>query len=236
MRTLTAFLLTLSVLAASLAVEAQTMKTYELNVGNFTELKVRHGINVEYKYSIDSAGYAVFTCNDSTCSAIVFSNKKGKLDISLEPRTYGREHLLPKVTVMSAMLSRVSNEGDSSVVVLTAAPCPVFKADLIGNGTLSVRHIDATDVEGKIKLGNGVLSINGKCRKTSLGNTGTGSLQAGGLQSEIAECRITGTGTIDCTATLSLVVRGLGTGCVYYAGNPKDFVNKSVGVKAVAVE
>ena len=45
----------------SLCVSAEgEMKRYEVNVNDFSELKVLEGLNVDYKCSEDSNGYVVF--------------------------------------------------------------------------------------------------------------------------------------------------------------------------------
>ena len=42
---------------------AAEVRTYEINVGEFTELKVTNGIRVDYRVSEDSCGYAVFNAS-----------------------------------------------------------------------------------------------------------------------------------------------------------------------------
>ncbi len=50
-------------------------------------------------------------------------------------------------------LSQVQNNGDSAVVVVSVAPCPEFKATVIGNGRLVVKDIHANKFDGAIKTG-----------------------------------------------------------------------------------
>ncbi|WP_301747048.1 hypothetical protein, partial [uncultured Duncaniella sp.] len=106
---------------------------YELNVGEFHELKVVDGINVVYSCHPDSAGLAVFTCPSSQASAFIFNNKKGKLSMQISTEHVGVANL-PVITVYSTYLTKVENSGDSLVKVINVAQGPKFSAKLIGNG------------------------------------------------------------------------------------------------------
>lgn len=215
---------------------SQIQKTYVLDIGNFDEIKIKNGINVNYINSTDSIGTAEFASDSETADAIVFENKKGKLTVSLIPRTFGREHKIPTVTVRSNSLLSVINEGDSLVRVINPAPVPKFSARLTGNGVLSIRNINTVDLDISIKFGNGVLSIDGQSKNVLIKNTGTGSIQCGLLKADNVKCNLIGTGNIDCTVNEGLVITGMGSGTVYYSGELKEIRNRGVGIKTVAVD
>lgn len=131
----------IAITASILAVNAEELKRYEIDVKDFSELKVIEGLAVDYKCSEDSAGMAVFTTSPDMASLLMFTNNKNKLEIQIS--TDGIDYQgLPKITVYSRFLNKVENSGDSLVRVLSVAPSPSFKARLIGNGTLSVHGID----------------------------------------------------------------------------------------------
>lgn len=224
----------LAIICLSPEVESQT-REYLAHVGNFTKLKIKDGVPVDYIYSADSSGIVTFTANDAVSQAITFVNNKEELVIQLEPRDFGVAYVIPVVTVRSNHLDKVINEGDSATRVLTAEPTAVFEVKVTGNGSISVRDIEATKVTASLSKGTGTIAINGVCTKASLSNSCKGTIQAAGLIAEDVNCTITGTGNIDCYATRQLNIKGTGPGTLYYAGNPKDIKKHTVNTKVVDV-
>lgn len=214
---------------------AQTEAPYSVNVGEFTQLRIKHGIPVDYIQSNDSSGIVTFTGSKEMTEAVTFENNaKGKLSIALEPRTFSGH--ISRITVRSRHLMSIDNEGDSMVRILDVASCPTFKAKQTGNGSISVRDIQATQVEIAAKLGHGSVVVKGSCDVAKLNCTGTGTISAGDLEAKDVKCTVLGTGTVDCNATASLTIMGAGSGQVLYTGNPADIKNRSAGVKMEAIE
>lgn len=229
------FLTIILLIIATSVVSAQKLSRYELDVKDFTELKVIEGINVNYVCNPDSTGRAVFIATDELASVLMFNNTKGRLEMQIA--TDGIDYKnLPTVTVYSKFLTKVENSGDSTVRVLNVASCPNFKARLIGNGRLIVKGIDVTSLDGSIDTGNGQLILYGKCESAKLSCTGTGTIQADELVSNDTKCVMLGTGTIGCQALTSLNVVGASSGKVYYKGNPEQIKKRSVGVKIIPLD
>ena len=214
---------------------AQGLSRYELDVKDFSELKVVEGVNVTYICNTDSAGRAVFVASDDVASALIFNNTNNRLDIRIATN-YITAKNLPSVTVYSKSLSKVENSGDSTVRVNKLAPCTQFKARLIGNGQLIVKDIDVTHLDGSIDTGRGQLEISGKVTSSRLSNTGVGTIIAKELSSEETKCVMLGSGTINCQAQKKLNIVGLSSGKVYYKGNPEEIKKHSVGVKVIPIE
>lgn len=209
---------------------------YRLAVQDFTELKVTDGINVDYHCSTDSAGWAYFTTTPEMASNLLFSNNKACLTIQLA-ESNPMLGPVPTIHVYSSVLNKVENSADSTVRVLNNVPMSQFKAKIIGNGTLIVRHIRATNVDAGINTGCGHLVItDGTAARVKLTNVGTGPLEAGGLQGQSVKVMAFGTGPIDCYATKSLSVYGAGSCTVHYAGSPEKVSNRSLGVKLVNMD
>ncbi|MBR3765597.1 MAG: DUF2807 domain-containing protein [Muribaculaceae bacterium] len=229
------FLTIILLIIVTSVVSAQKLSRYELDVKDFTELKVIEGINVNYVCNPDSTGRAVFIATDELASVLMFNNTKGRLEMQIA--TDGIDYKnLPTVTVYSKFLTKVENSGDSTVRVLNVASCPNFKARLIGNGRLIVKGIDVTYLDGSIDTGNGQLILYGKCESAKLSCTGTGTIQADELVSNDTKCVMLGTGTIGCQALTSLNVVGASSGKVYYKGNPEQIKKRSVGVKIIPLD
>ena len=78
--------------------------------------------------------------------------------------------------------------------------------------------------------------LRGKAARVKLNNIGTGPIEAGALKGKEVKCWVLGTGNIDCNASESLSIVGAGSGTVYYTGDPKTVTNRTIGVKAVAMD
>lgn len=217
-------------IAAVLAVTAmsaagETSQHYAIDLNDFTELKVTDDINVDYVWAPDSAGFAVFDAPASMASRIIFVPSGSKLSLQLAPRDLSDPNSVdgpvPTVRVYSRYLASVENNGDSLVRVLSVAPGPKLKAKLVGNGRLSVRNADFTEINAQITTGNGTITLTGRCDTAVLGMLATGTITADGLKATDVKCRLTGTGTIGCSPSRKLEVRGIGSGKVYYTGQPE---------------
>lgn len=219
----------LMLLFGFIGVQAADLVKYELNVGEFHELKVTDGLNVIYSCNPDSAGLAVFTSPSSQASAFIFNNNKGKLSMKISTENVGVTNL-PVVTVYSTYLTKIENAGDSLVKVVNVANGPKFTAKLIGNGRMSVQGVKATEVTAALSTGNGTLVINGECEHVNFNFTGTGVIQADGLEAQTASVKAGGTGSIGLWAVKTLSVMGMGSTKLYYKGNP-EIKNRSVGIK-----
>lgn len=209
---------------------------YKLNVQNFTELKVTDNINVNYHCSIDSAGWAYFSCSPELSSKLMFTNDKACLHIQVASDGEILEGL-PTLHVYSNTLTKAVNDSDSTLRVCGKLMVPSFKAQVVGNGTLVVDNIEASYVEAAITTGKGhIVFSNGTAAKAKLSNVGTGPLEAGKLDAKDVKVTLFGTGDVDCSATEKITIYGAGSGKIYYKGNPAKVVNRSLGIKAIAID
>lgn len=194
---------------------------YTLDVQDFTTLEVVDDLNVICLNSADSAGLAVFESTPEMVSTVVFKNSKNKLKIEKNIDLYPDLKDFPVITVYSSALVSAENCGDSTLTVVAPTPGSLFKARVIGNGTLIATDIHATQAEGTLDTGKGHLVMEGLTRNVKLKNIGTGRIEAAGLKAETGSVTILGTGPIDCNVSDELTVKGLGTGKVYLLGHPK---------------
>jgi hypothetical protein len=223
----------LALLTAAFAANAE-LHDYSLNVQDFSELNVTDAINVEYRCSADSAGWAFFTCEPELTNKLIFSNNKDRLRIQLS-NDGEKISKLPTIVVYSSTLTKLENAGDSTVTTKQTASVPTLKIKVIGNGTIIAQNLNATSIDAGINTGCGHLVLSGVAKRVSLKNVGTGPIEAGGLHAEEGKCTVLGTGPIDCTVSDKLTVAGAGTGKVYYKGTP-EVTNRSLGIKAVRVD
>ena len=205
---------------------------YVVKTGEFNEVRIRNAIPIVIVETNDSTGTATFsTDNETTVQSIVFELKDGKLTVSLDPRTYNRNNPIPIVTLRTATIDKATNEGDSLMIVQCGKPKESFSLKQIGNGSSVLMNIEAREVKVALSLGAGRINVVGLCAKAKLDNTGQGLIQAATLKTKEAVCYIMGTGNIDCYASESLSVKGMGSGTVFYGGHPSVVKNHGLGIK-----
>ena len=83
--------------------------------------------------------------------------------------------------------------------------------------------------------GKGKIIAKGKCTNLNIKNIGTGDIDAMELVAPNVKTNIMGTGSIYCNATKTLNISGLGSGKVYYHGNPIISKSKLGNIKPVPV-
>lgn len=193
---------------------------YVFKVGQFNKLSVLDNVNVIYSCVPDSTGCVTYTGSEDFEDAFILTNKKGKLIVQVITEDAGKKDL-PTLKVYSDYLNKVENSGNCTVRVNRPAPCPNFKAKVIGNGTLIINDLQATSVEAAVVAGMGKVVISGECTDSKYRITGTGSIIADRLKATDTKIVLTlGTGYIGCWTTGNLNVGGLGSTKIYYKGDP----------------
>lgn len=221
-------------LSVALFGKAEEPREYKLTLGNFTELKVNDPVNVEYNCSVDSIGQVYFVCDPSVVDKLMFTHNKKSLSIQVADDYDGT---LPLVKVYSTNLERVENGSDSTIIIASNRPTTTFKARVMGNGTIVINELETSTARLNIMTGRGQIRVaDGTAFKAKYSNVGTGTIQAGNLKATQVGCTISGTGSIDCTATETLTISGIGSGTVYYGGHPAKVSNRSIGIKAIAID
>lgn len=227
----------IAIIAVALMAGAQVSR-HEVKVGNFSRLVLLDNINVNYRCNPDSAGYAVFTCNQETADHLLFTlSDKGRMSVQVDDE-FERQGHLPTITLYSSSLDEAENSGDSILRISSLPTMKAFKVRLIDNGKVIVRGLRASQLELQILSGKGKIIADGSCDDLSLRLVGTGEIQADGVTATNVSCRIMGTGTIGCNvAGGNLKVSGSGTGKVYYKGNPSKVTVRKLGtIKAIPME
>lgn len=228
--------LLLVLLTVAFGAYGQETEKFSLEVKDFSELKVSDGINVVYHNSTDMAGMAVYETTRLISSKITFSNNKSCLQIQLA--TDGvKYNNLPTLHVYSNVLTKVINDGDSTVTVNETCEMPMFKCSLGANGTIVVNNIKTDEINASItNIGKGNIVLTGSAAKASYSNKSGGTIDATGLDAKQVSVNIYGPGNVNCVATESLSVLGGGSGKVYFKGQPAKIKNRTLGVKTFSLD
>jgi hypothetical protein len=91
---------------------------------------------------------------------------------------------------------------------------------LEGSGVFDVRGIDVLDLQILI-TGSGQVEAWGRADASQYTITGSGTISAQNLESDVCQAEITGSGTIYCHAVRTLRAIISGSGNIYYRGKPQ---------------
>ncbi|HLO60795.1 MAG TPA: head GIN domain-containing protein [Bacteroidales bacterium] len=106
-----------------------------------------------------------------------------------------------------------SGEIDLDNLVTTIA-----NLNLEGSGYINAR-LDAADVKALLE-GSGDIKLDGICNNSDLKITGSGKIKASELNTDVCVVYISGSGVADTWVNTALDVTIIGSGTVYYTGNP----------------
>lgn len=225
----------LSAIIALCAITAVNAALRTINVGEFNELVVNDGINVVYSNAKDSVGLVSFDIERQYTSYIMAERSKGKLKIVLDPAAAALK-TLPTVYVYSSYLYKAENSKDSTLTIRNVAPGAKVDITLQGNGKIIARNLDAVNISLRLLTGKGTIIASGKCDNLTVSNVGTGEIQSDEVTAKNVKASLMGTGTIGCSASETLSVKGLGSGKIYYIGKPVITKSKLSNVKIVQLE
>lgn len=102
-----------------------------------------------------------------------------------------------------------------------------FTVALGGSGNITLT-LDADEVYSKIG-GSGNIKLSGTSNELDCSIAGSGSIKAYELSTDIVNATIAGSGSIKTTVKTKIKSKIVGSGSVYYKGNPKYIDSKSVG-------
>lgn len=213
----------------ALGAYAEGASKYRPRFSDFNDLTVSSDLNVVYKCNPDSAGYAVFECHPSVAHAITFSFNKQKLKIEVITDS-ALVYELPTVTVYSSALKKVTNLGSETIIVESPAPVDDLSLKVIGNGAIVADGVKCTRLSAASQAGKGTLTISGAANEANYTIAGVGAVSAIETTTVKSKCWLTGTGSIECNVRDALTVYGVGSGTVYYTGDP-TIKKRAPGVK-----
>lgn len=227
-------ILTVCLMFASLAIQAQSVSHIEVNVGNFSALNVGNSINVVYCADKEKAGLVEYDAPADKAKVFIFSNNnKGKLTIQLT--NYDLHTDIPTMKVYSTMLTEVVNQSDSTITILNNEQVPTFTAKTYNNGVINIHNLNTETLQLKETTGKGHIYVEGKAKLLKCRIVGTGSVNALNLKATDISCFLSGSGHLYCqSAGGKLNVKGMGSGKVHYTGTPSKISVKKLGsVKAI---
>jgi hypothetical protein len=131
------------------------------------------------------------------------------------------------VTVTYNNISSVSLGGSGNITSNNTLKTNNFKASLGGSGNITL-DVDAVEINANIG-GSGNIKLAGNSNELTCAIAGSGSIKAYDLKTDILSATIAGSGNIRTTVKTKIKAKVVGSGSIYYKGNPKYIDTKSVG-------
>ncbi|WP_299672286.1 head GIN domain-containing protein [uncultured Polaribacter sp.] len=151
----------------------------------------------------------------------------GTLKIKYKKNTNIRTTKRLTVTVPVDDIESVALGGSGNISSKTTLKANDFNVNLGGSGNIEL-HIDSDEISTNIG-GSGNINLKGTTNQLKCSIAGSGSIRAYHLTTEELNATIAGSGSIKTTVNNKIKAKLVGSGSIYYKGNPKHIDSKSVG-------
>lgn len=131
------------------------------------------------------------------------------------------------VTIPYSDIDKISLGGSGNITNDGTIKSNDLKVSLGGSGNITL-NIDADEVKSNIG-GSGNIKLSGNSNELTSSIAGSGSIKAYDLNTDTLNATIAGSGSIKITVKTKIKAKVVGSGSVYYKGNPKYVDSKSVG-------
>ncbi len=131
------------------------------------------------------------------------------------------------VTVTYESIESVALGGSGNITCESTIKSNDFTVALGGSGNITL-SVDTDELSSKIG-GSGNINLSGTANELSCSIAGSGSIKAYDLNTNTLNATIAGSGNIRTTVKTKIKAKVVGSGSVYYKGNPSHVDTKSVG-------
>ncbi len=193
------------------------MVTKTRSVGEYDKVSV--GGSFDVQLYAGNEGSIKVTVDENLEEYLITEVNNGKLKIKWKKGANVSHRSKILVTVPFKDIDAVSLAGSGDVYSSDVIKSNNFKTALAGSGDIKLA-VDASNVSSSI-AGSGDISLTGNADTFKCAISGSGDIKAYELQSNDADVKIAGSGTIRISVKDNLIAKVSGSGDVYYKGNPK---------------
>lgn len=131
------------------------------------------------------------------------------------------------VTVPFTEISSVSLGGSGNIRAKNTLSGNDISFNIGGSGNITA-DVDAKEIYTRIG-GSGNIKLTGKTTELDCSIAGSGNIKAYNLKTEITTANIAGSGDVRTYVSKKIKARVVGSGNIYYKGNPSKVDSKSLG-------
>lgn len=208
------------------------IRTEKRSPGNFNAVKTSGSIDVEIN---NGNAYSVAVENDDNLLQYVVTEvNDGTLNVRYkEGYSINDDHAKVYVTAPSLDKLSISGSGDITTQGVLKNSRQI-EMHVSGSGDIKAQ-VDAPAIDISVS-GSGNVSLTGRTKDFSSDVTGSGDINCGGLESENATVKVAGSGNVHIFASVHLSASVVGSGDVYYRGNPPSPEIHTTGSGTVEAE
>lgn len=151
----------------------------------------------------------------------------GTLKINYKKNTNVRTTRRMVVTVTVTEIESIALGGSGNITSKTDLKSDDFSVSLGGSGNIEL-DIDADETNVNIG-GSGNIDLKGTTNNLKCAIAGSGSIRAYDLTTSEINATIAGSGSVKATVKNKIKANLIGSGSLYYKGNPKHIDSKSIG-------
>ena len=208
------------------------IRTEKRNTGKFSGVKTAGSIDIEIN---TGDAYAVSVEDDDNVLPYVTTEvHDGILIVDYKDGySINNDHARVYVTAPSLDKLSVSGSGDISSQGLLKNPGKM-NISVSGSGNIKAQ-VDAPAIDVSV-AGSGDISLNGRTKDFDCSISGSGDVNCAGLESENTTVKIAGSGNAHVFASVHLSASVVGSGDIYYRGNPASPEIHTTGSGTVQAE
>lgn len=198
-------------------------------INQFNGVKSSGSIDVEVMN--DQTQLVKIEADDNVMSYIITKVEDGMLNVYLK-HNMSYTDINVKVYVRAPVLTRLAVSGSGSLIsneTLTADNHIDLKVS--GSGNIDV-HADAPSITAGVS-GSGTMILGGRTKDLECSVSGSGDLKGRDLLSENTVVHVSGSGSANVFASVSINAKVSGSGDVVYSGNPSNPVIHKSGSGSV---
>ncbi|MEP6949800.1 MAG: head GIN domain-containing protein [Ginsengibacter sp.] len=208
------------------------IRTEKRNAGNFNAVKTAGSIDVEittgdtYSVSVED--------DDNILQYVVTDVHNGVLTVDYKDGySINEDHA--KVYVTAPSLDKLSVSGSADITAQGVLKnSRQIEMNVSGSGNIKAQ-VDAPAIDVSVS-GSGNIDLTGHTKDFTGDIAGSGDINCGGLESENVTVKIAGSGNAHVFASVHLSASIVGSGDVYYRGNPPSPEVHTTGSGTVEAE
>ncbi|MEP7229094.1 MAG: head GIN domain-containing protein [Ginsengibacter sp.] len=208
------------------------IKTETRNIGSFHGVETSGSIDIEIS---SGDNFSVSVEDDENILPVVVTEvENGILNVHYKDNTsINNDHA--KVYVKAPTLDKIISSGSANVMITDVVKnAHEIEINLSGSGDIE-GGVDAPKISASIG-GSGNISLKGRTKDFDAKIGGSGDIKCSDLQSENTSVSIAGSGNAHVFASVHLKANTVGSGDIYYRGNPQSPEINSIGSGSVKPE
>jgi len=158
---------------------------------------------------------------------IITEVKNGTLKVKYKKGVNVRTTRKLIVTIPYMDIEKVSLSGSGDVTSTGTIKAEKLYLSLAGSGDMDV-SVNSKDIKTSL-AGSGNIKISGRATVLKCSIAGSGNINAYGLKTSTTTAKIAGSGNIKTTVSDEINAKVVGSGSIYYKGNPEKINSKSIG-------